>query len=211
MMLDFKQLFERYNVKCTGLLHCGGSFAQERYVYEDLKIPEVLWIEAIPFVFEAMRANLIPFDNQIAIKACLSDVDDEEVTFNISNNEAQSSSFLELAHHIIIHPEVHYIDQIKLNTIRLDTLLNLLERDNKHINFLNGDLQGAELKMLQGLGNLINQFDYIYLEINKRETYKDCALVWDLQEFLSDFTLVEVGEWVSDTWTDGFWIRKTLL
>lgn len=211
MLIDFKYLFDKWEIDCTGMLMCGGNTAQERFAYDELKIPEVLWIEAIPSVFQQMKQNLATFKNQIAINACLSNVDGEKVQFNISNNEAQSSSFLELAYHEIIHPEVHYIDKIELTTTRLDTLFNFLERDIKHINFGNFDLQGAELLALEGLGSLINQFDYFYLEVNKRETYKGCALVWQLDEFLKDFERVETGEYVGDTWTDALYIRKSLL
>ncbi len=209
-MIDFKYLFEKWGIECSGILHCGSSTAQERFIYAELGIPEVIWIEAIPEVFEVAKENLKPFHNQIAINACLSNVDDEEVIFNISNNESQSSSFLELGHHKIIHPEVHYIDSIVLNTIRLDSLFNLLERDMKHLNFANFDLQGAELLALQGLGKLINQFDYIYLEVNKCEVYKNCATIDQIDDFLSDFERVETGTWVADSWTDSLYIRKSV-
>ena len=210
-MIDLKYLFDKYGINCTGILHVGASTGQERDTYAELNIPEVLWIEAIPFVFAELKENLLPYQNQIAIKACISDVDNEEVVFNISNNEAQSSSFLELGTHTEIHPEVHYIEQIKLETIRLDSLFNLLERDIKHINFGNFDLQGCELKALKSLGKIINQFDYFYLEVNQKETYKGCALVWEIDEFLSDFGRVETGEWVGGCWSDALYVRRSLL
>lgn len=211
MMIDFKYLFEKWNINCTGMLMCGANTAQERFAYDELKIPEVLWIEAIPTVFQEMKNNLAPFKNQIAINACVSDEDGKEVLFNISNNEAQSSSFLELGHHKIIHPNVTYIDQVELVTTRLDTLFNLLQRDISHINFGNFDLQGAELLALKGLGKLIKQFDYFYLEINMKETYLGCALIGEMDEFLSDFKRVETSEIVAGTWGDALYIRKTLL
>lgn len=211
MLIDFKYLFEKYNVKCTGLLHCGASFCQERDTYEELQIPEVIWIEAIPYIFESAKEIIRYYPNQVIINACLSDDDGQKVQFNISNNEAQSSSFLELGHHATIHPEVHFVEQIELTTVRLDTLFNYLERDIDHINFGNFDLQGVELMALKGLGKLINQFDYLYLELNKKETYKGCALVDEVDAFLKDFARVEIAAWIGDTWTDGFYVRKSLL
>ena len=48
---------------------------------------------------------------------------------------------------------------------------------NDFANFLNIDIQGAELLALKGMGSLISYFDYIYLEVNKAHVYKKCALV----------------------------------
>lgn len=206
MLIPFDQLFKKYKIKCNGLLHCGASFCQEREMYNDLKIPDVIWVEAIPEIYEQGVINLSPYSDQIILNACVSDVDDKEVVFNISNNESQSSSFLELAHHKVIHPEVYYTEQIKLKTTRLDTLLSTWDVSN--INFGNFDLQGAELLALKGLGELIHQFDYFYLEVNMKETYLGCALVNEIDEFLKDFKRVETGVWIGETWTDALYIRQ---
>jgi FkbM family methyltransferase len=211
MLISLPEIIQKYNLNIKGVLHCGASYAQERYTYDELGIPEVVWIEAIPEVFEIAKANLIPFPKQVAIKACLSNEDGVEVKFNISNNESQSSSDLELGHHTVIHPEVHYVDKIILKTTRLDTLFNLLGKDIRHLNFLNCDLQGAELHAIDGMGKLLNQFDYLYLEVNKKETYRGCPLVEDIDNYLVDFERVETGTWVAGTWTDALYIRKTLL
>lgn len=211
MLIPFDYLFEKYKVKCTGLLHCGGSYAQERDMYEKLKIPKVLWVEAIPDVFQQMANILMPYANQIPIRACVSDKDNETVTFNISNNEKQSSSFLNLKHHAIIHPEVKYVDRFETQTVRLDTLFGKMNMLIKDVNFINFDLQGVELKALNGMGELLDQIDYCYLEVNKKETYEGCALIYEIDEFLKDFERVETAQWVADTWTDAFYVRKNVL
>lgn len=211
MMIDFEYLFNKYNIKATGVLHCGASTCQERDVYEKLGVGEVIWVEAIPDVYEQAQLNLRGYENQIVLNACLADESDKIVKFNVSNNEAQSSSFLELGVHKTIHPEVHYTQQLEMVTIRLDDLLE--DYDTGELNFGNFDLQGAELLAIQGMGDLIHQFDYMYLEINKKETYINCALVEDVDLYLSDFGFerVETGQWVADTWTDALYIRKHLL
>ena len=209
MLIPFDELFARHNVKCTGILHCGASFCQERDMYHTLRIPEVIWVEAIPDVYEQAQLRLLGYHNQIILNACVSNETGRIVKFNVSNNESQSSSYLELAHHKIIHPEVHYTQQLEMVTIRLDELLE--GYNTEHLNFGNFDLQGAELDALIGLGEKIHQFDYFYLEVNKKEVYKGCALVEELDEFLSAFQRVETGGWVGDSWSDAFYVRKTLL
>jgi len=211
MMLPFQDLISRYNLKINGVLHLGANEGQERFLYNDLIDGEILWVEAIPFVFDKLKENIESFKKQTAIKACVSDVDGKVVVFNISDNEAQSSSMLEFGVHEQIHPNVHFIDCITLTTIRLDTLFNLLERDISKINFLNLDLQGAELLALKGMGKLINQFDYVLTEINAVHTYKNCALVGEIDEFLNEFTRVETGELVGGAWSDALYIKSSLL
>jgi hypothetical protein len=49
------------------------------------------------------------------------------------------------------------------------------------------------------------------LEVNKKETYKGCALVQDIDNYLfDDFKRVETAEWVGDSWSDAFYVRKNL-
>lgn len=211
MLIPFTELFPKYNIKCTGILQCGANTCQEAEMYNQLQIPEVLWVEAIDSVFRKGKEHIAKYPNQTIIRACLSDKSGEIVTFHVSNNEAQSSSFLELGEHLRLHPEVHYVEDIEMETITVDALFNLLERNIKHINFLNLDLQGSELLCLKGATKLLKQIDYIYTEVNKIEVYKNCALVTELDEFLSDFTRVETGTWVGEGWTDALYIRKTLL
>jgi FkbM family methyltransferase len=211
MMIEFSYLIDKYKLNITGVLHCGGSYGQERELYDKYVDGEVIWIEAIKEVFEKLRENIAPYPKQTAIYSCLSNQDDTTIVFNISNNESQSSSMLNLKYHEVIHPEVHYVDHVAMKTRRLDTLFHLLERNISKLNFLNLDLQGAELLALQGAGKLLNQFDYILTEVNQKEVYENCALVSELDEFLKDYTRVETGTWVGDSWTDALYIKNSLL
>lgn len=210
-MINFEYLFKKFDVKPTGVLHVGSSTGQEAETYKSFGIKNVIWIEAIPAVFENLSKHLNVvncIEGAKCFNACVSDVDDKEVVFNVSNNESQSSSYLPLGYHSVIHPTVLYVEQIPMKTIRLDTLLK--DIDLSEYNFANFDIQGAELDAMKGLGELIKNFKYIYSEINKRDTYVGCPLVEDLDLYLSQygFERVETGNWVGDCWTDGFWIKK---
>lgn len=208
MMISFDYLVNKYKLDIKGVLHLGASTGQERKEYDNYCKGDVIWVEAIPSVYEELARNIAPYDKQIAINACLSNVDDQEIVFNVSNNESQSSSMLDLGTHLLIHPEVHYIDQIIMKTKRVDTLLKNYNFEN--INFLNVDLQGAEHLAIEGMGDMIKNIDYALLEVNMKETYKGCMLIQDLDYFMLQrgFERVETGEWVADTWTDALYVRK---
>lgn len=207
-MISFDYLVNKHKLDIKGVLHLGASYGQERNEYDNYCKGKIIWVEAIPSVYEILLENIRLFENQMALNACLSNVNDQEIVFNVSNNESQSSSMLELGTHLVIHPEVHYIDQITMKTTRADKLLE--KYDFKDINFLNVDLQGAEHLAIEGMGDLIKNIDYALLEVNQKETYKGCMLIDDLDYFMMQrgFERAETGDWVADTWTDALYIRK---
>lgn len=207
-MIDFDILWPKYGIKPDGVLHLGANTGQEAPVYAKHGVKEVVWIEAIPAVFNELVRNVDQYGHT-CILACVGEDEGREVEFNISNNESQSSSYLELAHHKIIHPEVSYVGKIKTTIRRLDVMM-AEDAYKEGVWFLNADLQGAELPAFKGMGNLLHDFKYVYTEVNKRETYKGCALIEEVDEYLGrfGFVRVETGQWVGDTWTDALYIKS---
>ena len=130
----------------------------------------------------------------------------ETVRFNVSNN-GQSSSMLDFGLHSTFHPQVHYVTCFETETKLLkDVICNY----DISYNFLNLDIQGAELKALKGMEEYLNSVDYIYSEVNSDYVYKNCALVKEIDEYLLKFGLHRVEtKWYGDCkWGDAFYIRK---
>ena len=200
MLIDFDTIVRKYG-KPKGILHVGANTGQEAEAY-DKHTKKVVWIEALPHVYEKLLEHIKNYPEQIAIKACISDQDGVKVLFHESNNEAQSSSFLELGTHKTAHPEVHYIQDHAMTTIRLDTLLNNSELiDFGHdLDFLAMDIQGAEMLALKGLGNRIHQFKYIYLEVNTTYVYEGCALMPEIVKYLEEFGFTKREERIFKHW-----------
>jgi FkbM family methyltransferase len=207
MLIDFKQLFPKYNIKPKGVLHVGANVGEEAPVYDELGIKDVVWIEGNPDIIPKLIENTSKYKHGVVL-ACIGDVEGEEVTFNISNNGSQSSSILELGTHKIAHPEVYYTESFKTKTRRLDVLFG--EIGIGEIDFINIDLQGAELKALRGMGDLLKQFKWAYLEVNKAELYKGCALVEDIDMYLLGFGFKRVEtRWCGNTgWGDALYIKQ---
>lgn len=208
MLIPFKSLVKKYGTP-KGVLHIGASHGQEAKDYLGSGVEKVVWVEAIPTVFEKLIQTISPYDNMIALNACIADADGYEVDFYVSNNEAQSSSILKLGTHKTAHPEVHYTHTIKCITKRVDTLLKENQIDAANYNFLNIDLQGAELLALKSLGKEIDKIDYAYLEVNKEPLYVGCALIEDIDKFMAEkgFKRVEL-EWCGNFgWGDAFYTR----
>jgi hypothetical protein len=107
--------------------------------------------------------------------------------------------------HFIKHYQ-QYVDEIKVLTKRIDSLIDESEMPN----FLNIDIQGAELAAIQSLGALIRKVDYIFVEVNRREVYKECTKVDDLDLFLehNGFKRVTTRWYFKQGWGDALYIRK---
>lgn len=207
MLIDFRKLFPRYNIKPTGVLHLGANRGEEAPVYDELGIKKVYWIEANPEIIPQLSAALLPYyPGQEWFNYCIGDEHDKPVKFHVSNNGSQSSSVLELGTHLQQHPEVHYTHDIEMHTKRIDMLF----QDNfpKDIDFLNLDLQGFEGNALRGMGDLLHQFKWIYTEVNRDYVYKNCMLIEDIEFLLAPFGFRKVEtKWVGN-WGDCLLIKS---
>ena len=109
--------------------------------------------------------------------------------------------------HSYFHSHVYYIGYFESET---KLLKDILPKYDINYNFLNFDIQGAELKALKGMEEYLNKVDYLYTEVNSDYVYKKCALVTELDEYLKNFGLERVEtKWCEDfKWGDAFYIRK---
>lgn len=209
MLIDLKSAIVRHNLHPKNVIHIGAHHGQEAKCYYELGIEHSLWIEANSDIMDILVNNLAYFPDAQAINACLSDEDGKNIDFFISNNE-QSSSILDLEYHKIAHKEVEYIRTEKVIT---QTLNALLERNNisyDKYDFLNADIQGAELMMLKGATKVLPHLNFLYLEVNEKELYKGCALIPELDSFLKKygFNRVETQMCGDLGWGDAIYIKN---
>jgi FkbM family methyltransferase len=209
MLIDFRQLFPKYDIKPKGVLHVGANVGEEAPVYDELGIERVSWIEGNPDLLPKLNENIQKYPGQMAFNYCIGETDGDTV-LHISNNGSQSSSILDLGTHKFAHPEVHYVKDIP---VKMHTLSTLFERGKlptaTFSDFLNIDLQGAELKALKGMGIWLQYFKWAYLEVNKEELYKGCALVEDIDMYMLGFGFRRVEtRWCGNTgWGDALYIK----
>jgi len=206
MLIDFNTLWPKYNINPKGVLHIGSSSGQETEHYVKLGVKDVVYIEALPEVFKKLVDYVKKFDCRFTcINACISDKDNEEIIFNVANNEGQSSSMLKFGTHKKQHPSVRFIDEIKLVTTRIDSIYDRYEFPE--LQFLNVDLQGADLFAIKSMGEILHNFKWVYVEVNKDHVYENCPLVREVNEYLAKFGFKGVEEkWVGN-WGDKLYIR----
>jgi FkbM family methyltransferase len=204
MFIPVIELFHNFNVKPRSILHIGAHQAEESKPYDEFFNVPVIWIEAQPVLCSELRKQLNPLNNTI-IEACVLDVDDKIVTFNVSTN-SQSSSVLDFGTHLFDYPEVLVTEKLSMKTQKLETILTGYETPD----FINLDIQGVELKALKSLGNLISKVSVVYTEVNKRQVYKECDLIEDIDQFLASYGFRRVStRWVIGAgWGDALYLSK---
>lgn len=212
MLIPFDYLFRKYDIKARGVCHLGSSFGQEREAYAKQGIEWVIWVEAIPEVFEKLKENIKPYPHNIAINACLSDKDGERRKFRVASNDGQSSSLLEFGTHAQVHPSVKFVREFEVETVRFDTLMernNLTELLADCGWMANLDLQGMELACLRGFGDLLLNFKWAYVEINTERVYRNCPLVEDVDRYLKLFGFVRAETKMSGNhgWGDALYCK----
>lgn len=182
----------RFLKQVTGVVHVGGNTGQERFLYRRYSL-DVVWIEPIPEVFQRLEDNLRGFDKQVALQALVTDVDEQEYTFHISNNDGLSSSVFQLKKHKDMWPSVAYITSIVLNSTTLATLLKNRSIDASKYQALVMDTQGSELLVLRGCGPILQHFEYIKTEVPDFESYEGCCQLEDIHEFMADNGFREIS------------------
>ena len=210
MLISFREIISKYNIKPTGVFHVGGNSGQELPDYYNNGVLQTAWIEAIPDVYKLLQANCKGYPNAICFNECIDEVDGQELQFNISNNESQSSSLLNFKTHRQAHPSVEFINKITVKTKRLDTLIKDNKINIEDYSFMNFDIQGKELSALRSMGSLLSSVSYLYLEVNKEELYENVPLIGEVEEYIGRFGFKQKEVvWCGNFgWGDAFYINE---
>ena len=168
--------------RAKGVIHVGANDGGEREEYHRRGLA-VLWVEAIPSVFEKLSRNIRPYPSQRAVCALVTDRAGENYKFNIANNEGQSSSILDLKLHKDIWPEVSYVTEIDLESTTLDVIVDDVEKYDALVI----DTQGSELLVLKGSERVLRHIKWAKIKSADFEIYEGCATVRGLTEYLTNW------------------------
>jgi FkbM family methyltransferase len=195
--MNLSDLAQKHGFKPKGILHVGAGWLEEAQQYEDMGVKAVIWVEA-DYPREQRQKRATQFGH--ALYECLPLSDRCEcVDFRVASNDA-SSSILPFARHSTIYPDIVVKETHKMLTLRADQVFN--EGLVPDIDTLVLDVQGAELKVLRGMGKLLDQIQRIWAEVNLKELYTGCVLKPELDDWLakagfgnSEFYPVHQEEW----------------
>jgi FkbM family methyltransferase len=185
----------------TGVFHVGAHDCQEDAFYKEFT-DDIVWVDAIEKkVQQGLRRGHRIFH------ATITDQDDQDVVFNVTNNE-QSSSILEFGTHAKEHPDVVFVGKVTQKSITVDTFFEKNNIDPSKYTFWNFDIQGAELLALKGATKALEHAKVLYLEVNMSHLYKDCALIGEIDDFLGARGFKRVlTEMTGHGWGDAIYTR----
>jgi len=182
------QDFEYIN-KANGVLHLGGHRGVEAGVYNWFN-KKVLWVEAIPELFEELKDNTQIYYNQVVICALLGDVDKKKTKFYLSNKDQSCSSIFDLSEEVK-YKKLWKEHDLKINKhifLQMRTLDSIFDEENiDSIDYDHWimDLQGAELLCLKGANKSIKNCRSIHIEISKKNYYEGGAKWSEINKFLN--------------------------
>lgn len=209
MLIPFEEINRMLvskNIDVHGAFHIGAHECEEMGFYSRMGIQKenIVWIDAIPS--KVVEASLKGIPNVYA--AVITDKDDQDVVFHVSNN-VQSSSVLEFGTHSKEHPSVVYVSQFTSKSLTIDTFFQRNGLDASKYDFWNFDIQGTELMALKGAVSCIQYAKAIYLEINVNELYKGCGLIQEIDAFLGQYNFKrELTNITQYGWGDALYILE---
>lgn len=212
MLLDFKNLKEKYNLQIDGVIHIGAHYGEENKIYESNKIKNVIYFEPLPnnfFMLEQMVSN----SNYDLINIALGNENKKIKMYVETANNGQSSSILKPKLHLQQYPHITFDAEREVSMIKLDDFMTPYKANsknkNKKFNFINIDVQGYELEVFKGSTETLKNIDYIISEVNRDFVYEGCVLIEELDSYLKEFNFQRVETtWDGETWGDALYIKK---
>tara|TARA_R110000824_G_scaffold34_1_gene135 strand:- start:102 stop:728 length:627 start_codon:yes stop_codon:yes gene_type:complete len=206
-MIDLHSAIKKYNMAITGVIHIGAHVGTEYDEYQKIDtIEHMVFYEPDPDNFNKLKSKVNHDSRTICVNRALGPFSCEADLYREHNNNGQSNSLLEPYKHTHIYPDTVFNEKVKVKVDPLDIYMT-----SSKFNFINMDVQGGELNVLLGASKTLQHIDYIMTEVNRDELYKNCALIEDIDYFLSKYNFKRVEEvWDRDNpvWGDALYIKE---
>lgn len=185
--------------KLRGVIHCGSHSCPEIGCYQSLFGRNVIWIEANPESYRKWVKPCSDYWMQQSYNCAVSNidtvgdifVDQSPDTGSILNNTGQKS--------------------YRIPFYKLDSLIKLHNIDMRNFNFLNMDIEGAELKALEGMKDNLRHIDYLFCEAAYTPRQPGAPTFDEQNKYIEErgFELVKKSaSFDSLGWGDCFYRRK---
>lgn len=204
MFISPETMVRLWRINPRGVLHVGAHLGEEKLEYERYGFGKIFWVEANPVLCDRLK-KVTQDEVYQGLVWSESNLDRK---FYVGVDTFVSST---LAPGLInqIYPSIVFTSELNMKTTTLQDLIP----QTCDYNFVNFDVQGAELHAMMGLGALIDKVQYIYTEVSFVKLYKDSALLPDLDAFLknSGFKRVALKRVPGKGWGEAFYVRTSNL
>ncbi len=107
-----------------------------------------------------------------------------------------------------VHKWLEFNESIEVDTLRLQQFC--AEQAINHIDFIHMDVQGAELDVLKGAGDLIDNISMIWMEVHSVPLYADQPLKDEVEGFMAAHHFSMIKDTVDDIAGDQLYVKNTL-
>lgn len=206
MILDLREIANKYSLNIHGCCHIGANNGGEYNLYKSLDISPMIFIEALPHLYEDLEKNTNNDSNCINLNIAIGNQKGKIDMFVETNGNRGSSSVLQPTKHLTQYPHIDISKKLEVSIDKLDNL------DIPQVNFINIDIQGYELEAFKGGKEYLKGIDYIISEVNRDYLYENAAQVEEIDDFLAQYSLKRVETvWAGGNWGDAFYIKNELL
>ena len=201
MLIPPKNLVKYWRIAPKGVLHVGAHTGEEYDDYKQMKFGEIFWVEADPTLCISLKER---FGKENVFNGLVWSTSNIVKNFYHSDN-MQAASILAPMDHTTIYPDIHFTDTSSYTTTTLSDLIP----ESAKFNFLNLDIQGAELEALKGCGELLDQIQYIYTEVFTLELYQDNGYIHEVDQYLHGKGFTRVGANINSKmgWGDALYVK----
>jgi FkbM family methyltransferase len=204
-VLEITNIAKKYNLKVSGIAYIGANKGQELVdLLKNFPDVPIHLFEPQKDSYNALHKKYKNDPNLNFYNFGLGSSEKVIDMFTNTNNDSMNSSLLAPKDHLVYHPSILFEGREKIQIKKFGDL------SIRNINLLKIDVQGYELEVLKGFKDF-NDVTYILTEVNRKEMYKDCDLVKDLDKYLTNYGFIRVTtSWYKRVipWGDAFYIKK---
>lgn len=172
-----------------GIIHIGAHKGEEVETYIDLGFENIILIEPNPelynFLIEKFEKNPKVKVYGVAISDSIGAMD-----FHIHTSQSGSvepASLLKMKEFNKIVKTLQTAKVITVPVITLDDFFVTNQLSIENYNYINIDVQGAELMAFKGAKNVLKSIDVVISEVNLIELYENAPLEKDIINYLKEF------------------------
>jgi FkbM family methyltransferase len=178
-----------------GVIHIGAHQGQEVPHYLNHGFENIVLIEANPEWYQYLVTK---FGDEPRIKIFHCAICDRDGTIDLHIHTSRSgstepASILPLKRFGEIVKTLHTPNTVTVNAVKLDTLMQQHGLQAGDFNFINIDIQGAELLAFKGAVKTLEHIDAIISEVNVIEMYDGGPLEGELIQFLEERGFAKVN------------------
>ena len=208
MILPLDKLVSQYELGIKGILHIGAHVGQEADKYYELGIKNAAFFEPCKHNYETCK-NKVEKLGYLSYNIALGNTQGVMTMYTETQNSGMSSSLLKPKLHLVQHSNIIFDGREEVKIDKLNNLFSSGELNLENFNLINMDVQGYELEVLKGSEEVLDHIDYIYSEVNRAELYENCAMIDELDLFLSKYGFKrQQTEWFAGgDWGDALFVK----